>query len=83
MNYPYGGLFTSWEDFVAHDHWDPDLKYWWSCSFSSIRSWVSKCASRKLRNEFKHSLAHDDYEDIIAPQRGQFKKYFEYWWTVF
>lgn len=83
MNYPYGGLHTSWADYVAHASlWD-DLEYWRYYDLSGVRAYASLCSKRVLRNKFRTEIAAIDFEDMYAPQHGNFKKHFDYWWAVF
>ena len=69
---------SSWEDYVAHaKEWD-DLKYWKEFYLSDLRKCASDFTNSKLRTEFRNELANCDYEDMIAPQHSDYKKYFDY-----
>ena len=84
-----GGIFwgrglrgNSWEDYVAHADEDDDLEYWKVWYLSGARKFASDCSNSKLRSTFKDELAHADYEDICSLHHSQYKKYFDYWWTI-
>ena len=73
---------ASWEDFSAHRYeWD-DLRYWRISYDTGSRRFASDCSNSKLRAEFKEELAHMEYEEMYAPQKGNYKKHFDYWWTI-
>lgn len=82
MNWPFGGLHTSWVDYVAHKRpWD-DLEYWRYYDASGPRSFAAKCTNRRLRNSFRHDMASQNFIDMYAPQHAYYKKYFDYCWAI-
>ena len=83
MNYPYGGQHTSWNDYVAHKRDYDDLAYWRSYYFSGVRKFASDCSNSRLRREFRDEVLKGDYENMYAPQGGNYRKHFDYWWTVY
>lgn len=73
---------ASWEDYCAHaEEWD-DLEYWKEWYLSGSRKFASECTNSKLRSCLKNDLSHMDYEEMYAPQHGEYKKFFDYAWTV-
>lgn len=77
------GDHTSWRDYVAHKPERDDLEYWRAYYFSGRRAFASDCTNRKLRAEFRAEKAVGDYENMYAPQGANYRKHFDYWWTVY
>lgn len=77
------GRGQSWDEYAAHcdDEWY--LKYWHTWYYSGRRTLAQRCSNRKLRNEFREETASRDWENMYAPQYGNYKKHFEYWWMIF
>lgn len=73
---------NSWEDYVAHADEDDDLEYWKVWYLSGARKFASDCSNSKLRSMFKNELSYDDYDDMTSLHHSQYKKYFDYWWTI-
>ena len=74
---------ASWEDYAAHrDEYFDDLRYWRISYDSGVRKFASDCSNSRLRSEYKNELAHVDYEDMYAPQHADYRKHFDYWWTI-
>ena len=71
--------YASWEDYLAHED---DLKYWKEWYLSGPRKFASDCTNSKIRAGFRSDLANEDYEDMYAPQHSDYKKYFDYAWSV-
>ena len=77
------GLGQSWEDYAAHcsDPWY--LRYWKLWDFTGSRAVARWCSNKKLRAEFREDAARADWDNIYAPQCGNYTKHVDYWWTVF
>ena len=62
-------------------------RYFWGRGLKG-NSWEDYVAhadeddNSKLRSMFKDEYAHADYEDICSLHHSQYKKYFDYWWTI-
>ena len=73
---------ASWEDFVSHaDEWD-DLRYWREWYLSGPRKFAKGCTNKALRSGFPEEFSQEDLEDLYAPQHGEYKKSFDYMWSV-
>lgn len=73
---------ASWEDYFAHaDDWD-DLKYWKEWYLSGSRRFAKCCTNSALRSGFREEFSHEDYENMYAPQNSEYKRLFDYMWSV-
>lgn len=73
---------ASWEDYFAHaDDWD-DLKYWKEWYLSGPRRFAKCCTNSALRSGFREEFSQEDLEDLYAPQHGEYRKSFDYMWSV-
>lgn len=79
---PYKFHHISWDDYVAHAGEYDRLDYWKTCYLSGVRAYASFRTNRKLRAEFRQALANEDFDALYAPQYGNYKKHFDYWWTI-
>ena len=84
--YLIGGLFwrgyISWEQYVGCADGRDWLRYWDTFYISGRRGYARYCSRRKIRADFRQQVAHGDYENMYAPHGGQYKKFFDYAWTV-
>lgn len=79
----FGGyICASWEDYAAHAYEFNDLKYWREWYLSGPRQFARDCTNQKLRSSFREEISKEDYEDMYAPQNGEYRKFFDYAWTV-
>ena len=74
--------YAGWDSYVAHSNERTWLEYWKYYYISGTREFARRCTRRKIRAGFRQDLARLDVEDMFAPQRGQYKKFFDYAWTV-
>ena len=78
-----GYTAASWEDYVAHaKEWDR-LEYWTTYYLSGVKDFSRDRTNGNLRTTFREEKARGDYEAMHAPQHGEYRKYFDYWWTVY
>lgn len=81
--YLHGYRAASWEDYKAHaDEWD-NLEYWRGYYLSGVKDFARGCTNGILRARFREEAAHGNYDDMFAPQYASYKKFFDYWWTVY
>ena len=60
----------------------PDRKYWKEFYLTGPRKVAKTCTNRKLRRIYNsYDMLHK--EDIARPTNAMYRKYFDYWWTVY
>lgn len=77
----------SWEEFLKYIRsrdWysEDDLHYWRTFYLSGCRSYAKYCTARKIRSVTKQAVTKQDYDDILNIDRGMYRKYFDYDWTI-
>ena len=79
----FGGYrAASWKDYVAHaDEWD-DLEYWRDYYLSGVKAFARDRTNGVLRTRFREEAARGNYDDMSAPHHADYRKHFDYWWTV-
>lgn len=80
---PYNWSYTSWEDYIAHLKDYDSTDYWRTCYLSGSREYARYLSRKKLRQIFRQEVCKKDFDEIYAPQYGDYKRYSEFWWVVF
>ena len=86
LNYirsPYNWIYTSWENYIAHLKDYDSTDYWCTCYLSGPREYARYLSRKKLRQSFRQEVCKKDFDEIYAPQHGDYKRYSEFWWVVF
>ena len=73
---------VSWEEYMARKKEQDSEEYWKIWDVSRRRAFASRCSRRKIRSEYRQALVHMDLEDMYAPQHSEYKKIYDYWWTI-
>ena len=74
---------ASWEDFACHAKWPRDVEYWRRYYSSGERRFARFCSERTIRSKFRDMICRGDFEDLYAPSHADYRKEFDFWWTVF
>ena len=83
LNKTYGWMpGVSWEEYMARKKEQDSEEYWKIWDVSRRRAFASRCSRRKIRSEYRQALAHMDLEDMYVPQHSEYKKIYDYWWTI-
>ena len=77
-----GSKYASWNDYKAHQPaWGALVRPWQFYSIAGSRAnYYRQQASRSLRRAFRTTILYQ--EDCYLPQRGQYKKCYDYTWNV-
>ena len=89
----YGNGETSWNELVLEFKDEPKdrhgghpLDYWKEYSLSGPRTLAKEQTNRALRREFKNQsrmiMIDDEYDYVSYLSNGNYRKYFDYDWTV-
>ena len=91
----YGKSGASWNDLVLkykdepRTKWGHPLDYWKECSLSGPRSYAKSQTNSTLRREFnnqcRRALLEDvdeTYDYMSQVTNGNYRKYYDYNWTV-
>ena len=72
----------SWKDYEAHKkEYDSD-RYWVTDGRNGRRRYAAQCSKKKVRSAVKAETEKADAEEMALPNRGQYKKLFDYAWTI-
>ena len=58
------------------------LPYWKTYYLSGRRGFAKEWTNRRLRSKFREEVAQQDYENMSAPHCGEYRKHFDYAWTI-
>lgn len=81
----YGNSAGDWNQMVIDYLRDPEyrsLDYWKTFYLSGCRKVAKTSTSRRLRNIFKSYVAREDYDNIPVLNNADYRKYFDYDWTI-
>lgn len=75
-----GGNACSWEKILQRY---PDAEYWKDWSFSGVRKYAKDCTEGIIRSRYRNLALSTDEEIGFGSRKSHYRKYFDYWWTVF
>lgn len=58
------------------------MAYWRNYTLSGPRAFAKRCTNRKIRTDGRMIARCADEESAYAPQRGNYRRVFDYDWTV-
>lgn len=80
--------YKSYKDYLANHKplWDPDsapnTRYWQKVYVSGCRKLAKDQTNRKIRRRYKTDIQKGEYEMLPAIKGAGYRKYYDYWWTV-
>lgn len=79
----FGGFqASSWEDYAAHARDSDPLKYWKTYYLSGPKRYAKQQTNNIARARFREDVSSTEYEDMYAPQRAEYQRFFDFCWTV-
>lgn len=75
--------YGSWSSYIAWLGEFDSVEYWKTWYLTGAREYADYKSRKKIRQSFRQEVYKKDFDEIYAPQRGEYKKYSEYWWVVF
>ena len=64
------------------DNTNADKEYWKQFYLTGPRKVAKDCTNRKIRRTYnKYNMLNT--EDMARPTNAMYRKYFDYWWTIF